>query len=380
MVTQGRAGRQRILGKVLLTSLLLLVPGCTEVLGLGGGEPPTLVWRTPLETRFQTSDEPSVTDGERVYAIAGGMVTFSAHTGEIVWTHRLVRYVPRNPVLRNGRVFAAEQVAFALDAVTGAELWRFTPDSDGALGESTADDRAFYFGTGTHRVYALDQATGSQIWSTDIGPDWKYTGIVLGVSVSGDTVYAAAQQYEAPNGYIATGWIVAMDRNDGRELWRYRSGNGSELRSVSSAPTVAGRYLLASDLHGSSWFAVDRFTGKEVWRIESAPGYVGPVQAPIVVGDVAYLASNDTYVYAADVATGRIRWKTKTPASNHAFAVCGNQVFALWGGMSVLDRRTGRVVYESDTEAYEYPRAGLSVHGDRVFMLGNRAAYAYRCG
>lgn len=328
---------------------------------------------------MQTSDETPVTDGERVYAIAGGMVTFSAHTGEIVWTHRLVRYVPRNPVLRNGRLFAAEQVAFALDAATGRELWRFTPDADGALGESTGDERAFYFGTGTHRVYALDAATGSLLWSTDVGPDWQYTGTVLGVSVSGDTVYAGVRQYNAENGYISTGWIVALDRTTGKELWRYRNGSGNDIRSISAAPTVAGRLLLASDLHGASFFAVDRFTGQEVWRVKGAPGYVGPHESPVAVGDVAYLASNDTYVYAVELQTGRVIWKTKTPASNHAFAVCGERIFVTWQGLSVLDRRTGRTIYQSDEETDEWPQSGFAVHGNRVFVLGNRAAYAYRC-
>ncbi|HEU0013599.1 MAG TPA: PQQ-binding-like beta-propeller repeat protein [Longimicrobium sp.] len=362
-----------------LAFVLVAFVACGDVTGAGRGKAPEVIWRTPLAVRYSTSDQTPAADGERLYAIAGGMVTFSAHTGEIVWTYSLDRYIPSNAVLRNGRVFAAENIAFALDAETGAELWRFTPDEQASHGESTADEHAFYFGTWSHRVYALDQATGALLWSTDIGPDWQYTGIVKGVSVSGDTVYAAAREYTAANGYISNGWIVALDRTTGRELWRYRSGNGSQLRSVSSALTVAGRLLLASDLHGSSFFAVDRFTGQEVWRVESAPGFVGPVQAPVAVGDVAYLASNDEYVYAVELQTGRIIWKTHTPASNNAFVVCDDQIFVTWLGLSVLDRRTGRVLYQSPVDQHDFPTSRFARHGDRVYVLGSAAAYAYRC-
>jgi outer membrane protein assembly factor BamB len=84
-------------------------------------------------------------------------------------------------------------------------------------------------------------------------------------------------------------------------------------------------------------------------------------------------------VYAVELETGRVLWKTKTRASNHSFAVCGDRIFVNWLGLSVLDRRTGRTLYQSDEEATEYPTSGFAVDGSRVFVLGNRAAYAYRC-
>ncbi|HEY7769794.1 PQQ-binding-like beta-propeller repeat protein [Longimicrobium sp.] len=370
----------------MLTSIILLAAalpfaasGCEDIFGGARGGAPPLLWRTPLEAKMSTSDELPATDRERVYAIAGGMVTFDARSGEIVWTYRLTFTVPKNATVRNGRVMAAEGIAFALDASTGKELWRFTPDSHSGFGESTADDRAFYFGTASHRVYALDQNTGALLWSRDLGPDWKYPGHVKGAAVSGDTLYVSAEQFYAQNGYISTGWIFAMDRATGEILWRYQNGEGKDWRTVSSSPTVAGALLLVSDATGNSFFAVDRFTGREVWRVMGAPGKFGPEYSPVVGDGTAYVASADNFVYAVDVQTGQIRWKTRTPASNYGFAVCGSRIFVSWPGLSVLDRTTGRVLYQADEEATEYPTSALVAHGDRVFMLGNRAAYAYRC-
>lgn len=369
----------RIRPGFLVAFSLFAGAACQDILGGSGPGLPSPLWRTPLAVRDQQSDARPAGDGLRLYALAAGVIAFDAQTGAPLWRAALDKYVPSNVVVRDGRVFTAEAFAFAFDAASGRELWRYAPDSEGALGESTADEYAFYFGTRSRRIYALDPSNGVPRWITDVGPDWKYPGIVLGVSVSGDTVYAAVRQYNAENGYISTGWIFALDRPSGRILWSYRNGNGNDIRSVSSAPTVAGRLLLASDLHGNSFFAVDRFTATEVWRVHGAPGYVGPKQAPSVVGEVAYVGSSDTYVYAADLQTGRVLWKTKTPASIRALAVCGDRIFANYLGLAVLDRTTGKLLGRSPDEAAEYPGSGFAVHGDRVFVLGNRAAYAYSC-
>lgn len=379
VVQRPRVCRSRRRWGTLALLALCAAAGCQDILGGSRGSAPELIWRTVHEPRFGPADHPPATDGARVYATPGGMVAYDAATGRIVWTRGLTYTIPRNVLVRDGRVLAAEGVAFALDAATGADVWRFDHDGHSAFSESAADEHAFYIGTDTHRVYALDQSNGSVFWSTDIGPGWQFKGIVTGLSVSGDTVYASAEQFNAENGYISTGWIFGLNRATGAVIWSFRNGNGTDWRTVFGSPTIAGRLLLASDLRGGSFFAVDRFSGHEVWRVEGPPDKFGPNQAPMVIGTAAYVASADNFVYAVDVQTGKIIWKTKTPASNQGFAVCGDRIFVTWLGLSVLDRRTGRTLYQQDEEATEYPTSGFAVHGDRVFVLGNRAAYAYRC-
>ncbi|HEU4457428.1 MAG TPA: PQQ-binding-like beta-propeller repeat protein, partial [Longimicrobium sp.] len=230
-----------------VVALALSAFSCGDATG-AGGDGVSQLWRTPLDDRFATSDERPATDGERVYAIAGGMVTLDADTGGVLWTRALSQTVPRNAVVRGGRVMAAEGIAFALDAATGAELWRFTPEAHGGFGESAVDDHAFYFGTAAHRLHALDQETGRALWTVDLGPDWRHTGVVTGVAVSGDTVYAAAERYDSPNGNLSSGFLFAVDRATGRILWSFRNGTGADERNVSASPAVAGNVLVAGDL------------------------------------------------------------------------------------------------------------------------------------
>lgn len=372
----GRARAPALLG---LAAAVLVGSACQGLTDSPrGGQGVRLLWRTPLDRPDRGFHYPAG-DAERSYALLGGVVAYDAGTGKLAWRSPLSQYMPRNVVHRDGRVLTAETVAFAFDAATGRELWRFRPDSSADFAQSAVDDRAFYVGTRSRRVYALGLADGRSLWSTDIGPDWPFGGIVSGISVSGDTVYATAEKGYAANNHIASGWIVALDRSSGRVLWRYENGRGADLRNFISAPTVAGRLLLASDRKGNAVVAVDRFTGQEVWRVNGAAGYIGFTSPPVAVGDIVYAASGDTHVYAIDLGSGRVQWKTALPGAVEAVTVCGDYVVANFRGIAVLERQSGKLLtkmYDSDDE---FTTSGFAVGGRRVFVLGNKAAYALGC-
>jgi outer membrane protein assembly factor BamB len=357
---------------------------CSKRTGGDNGMPGRdLMWRVPLVGPDVGPSVPAA-DADRLYAVGRGITAYRAADGAHLYTtNRFAYYTPLHVVISRGRTFAAESVAHAYDAGTGRELWHFTPVTHAALGAVAADDGAFYFGTGTtaRRVYALDQETGRELWSTELGPEWEFRGWVKGIAVSGDTVYAGVEQFRAHNGYIASGWLVALDRATGRILWRYSTGTGDDLRNVQSKPVIAGRLLLASDRKGNAAFAVDRFTGQEVWRRQFELPYIGPLDAPIVVGDVVYVGSGDLHVYALELATGSVRWRTLLGGAVEFMAVCANEVFAEYAvGLAVLDRHTGRIRWRGyDGDSDERLTSGLATHGDRVYALGNKYAYAFRC-
>jgi outer membrane protein assembly factor BamB len=380
----GRSGAPALLACV---GLLLWATACKQP----AGDPPAgrlpevggvqVTWRVPL-TEGAALHGPT-TDGERFYADGNRhLEAYDVATGARIWSERPeFRTAPANYVVRNGRVLGAGSQAIALDAKTGRELWRFAPDTTASLGEIAADERALYIGTMSHRVYALGHADGTLLWTRDIGPAWEHRGIIRGISVSGDTVYAGVDQHVTPNGERSIGWIFALDRSTGEVLWKYQEGTGEDERYIGSAPRVAGRLLLAVDYPQNTFIAVDRFTGREVWRVRGDDGYFGAEEPPLVAGDTAYAASNDRHVYAMDVQTGRVLWKTRTPASNSGLAVCGTRLLVNYLGLAVLDRRTGQLLGTmlNDYVTYDYPTTGFAVAGEHAFVTGRKAAYGLRC-
>ena len=374
-------GRLGAPASLLFTLLVFTGASCKDI--IGGREGPgdvQMIWRTSIATGGSGPHSTPATDGERLFAEVGRTIqAFDVRSGALIWSVPRPPNSPANVVVRDGRVFAAGSSILALDAASGRELWQFKPDTTATFGRITVDDYAVYIGTASHRVYALSTTDGTALWSVDIGPEWNYPSVVRGISVSGDTLYIGAEQWRAQNGYIASGWLVALNRYTGAVLWRYSIGSGNERRNVASQPTVAGRLLLASDHFGSSFFAVDRFTGEEVWRVNGDLGFFGPVDPPRVVGDVAYAGSSDTFVYAVALDTGRELWKTRVPASIRAYATCGDRVFANYQGVAVLDRRTGKLLNTMYDRNEEFTTSGFAVHDGRVFVLGTKAVYAFSC-
>lgn len=360
-----------------LAALLLMGLSCGEITA-GGGHGTAVAWRTALSQPAYSFTQPDA-GGGRVFAPYRGVTAFDGADGKVLWTRPLETYAPRNVVLRGNRVYAAETVVFAFDAATGAELWRFRPDSSADIAQTAADDGAVFVGTRSRRVYGLRAADGGVMWSAELGGGWSYGGFVTGLAVSGDTVYAAAERHYAANGYLAAGVLAALDRATGRVLWSYQNGDGTDLRNFISSPTVSGRLLLASDRKGNAIVAVDRFTGREVWRLKGDGAFVGFTTPPIVADGVVYGASGDRYVYAARLETGTLLWKTATPAANDALALCGRHLLAVYQGIAVIDRATGALTSKMLDGDEEFVSSGIAVDGGRAFALGNRAAYGIDC-
>jgi glucose dehydrogenase len=152
---------------------------------------------------------------------------------------------------------------FALNAATGAVLWRFTPTYE-APGVSVGPaGQGFNVGTGGRRpgvaigegkvfagttdgfLYALDQTNGNLLWKTEVAP-WRKGGKVAsapiyvnGLVITGDGAgdnggnSATMQAFAAANGRRVWVWnVIPAPGQPGYDTWS-KNGNGT-------APTLYG--------------------------------------------------------------------------------------------------------------------------------------------
>ena len=305
---------------------------------------------------------------------------FDLNNGSKLWSYRRPAGGPAALVVRGGRLFFVGDTAVALDAATGRELWRYVPDSFAGFSQSDGDADAFYFGSTQHRAYAVRASDGALLWSRDLGPDWPYKGVVRGMTVSGDTVYAVVEHDTGVNGHIGTGDVFALDRRTGAVHWVYRNGDGTRLNIIQSAGRVAGNLLLLSANWDNQYIALDRATGREVWRAAGDFGYGGPQEAPEVSGSVAFTASFDQHAMAIDLTSGRTLWRTNVNNGAFYVAVCGNRLLVNNLGLSVLEAATGRVLGSGyDYSTGESIRTDFVVVGDRAYAFGATDLFAFRC-
>lgn len=346
-----------------------------------------VAWRTPINETAGAigwGGTPAVADGRVVIAEGANISAFESLSGRRVWTTQVRdRNVPVTSgiAIRGAKLFFPDVPSvYSLDAASGRILWKFTPKDQANVAQCIVDDRALYIGTRGHEVYALDISDGHPLWNYDVGKDWDNLGIVQGITESEDTLYVAVSRQLVHNGYLRAAVIVALKRTTGSELWRYQSEG--DHHDIVASPVVAGRFLIGGDQVYNSFFAVDRFTGKEVWRVEGEPGGFGPQNSAYVVGDTAFISSNDRNIYAVDVPTGRIFWRARSGGSFSAGIACGRYVIGNSLGLEIFDRASGKKVADLFRHEYpdlSFPTSHFAQDGKRAYVSGTGALYAVKC-
>jgi outer membrane protein assembly factor BamB len=386
-------------GKMVVTSLAAVVVSAWIILFLPSGAQAAIatlivsglarraadlpiqeLWHKPIQPG---SDPPSctpATDDRYVFVVASDVEAYSIETGQLMWRSPLRNYIPRSLVTAGGRVFVAETTVSALDSVSGRRLWEFTPDANASLGRAATDGNALYFGTASHHLYALSAADGRKLWAVDVAQAWKYPAVVRGLTVWRDELYATLEQWEDEKGRTSTGWLMALNAKNGKIRWRYRAGGPTGQRlGFSSSPVVTSRFVVAGDFLSNAIVALDRQSGHEIWKFQAEPGFAGFPEAPVLIGDILYAGSGDTHVYALDLATGRLIWRSKLPGSVENYAVCGQQLLVNDQELAVLDPLTGQVIQRALNTEQDFATSGPAISRDKAFLSGPKAVYAFRC-
>jgi len=268
------------------------------------------VWK--FETKGTTG---SLTHTEGTPVVVGGKVYFSAgddglycadaETGREVWQYQNGKeplHIDTSVTVADGRVFGGSGynrfVAFAVDAATGKEVWKMELPLR-SFGTPLVRGSNVYYGLGTGRltedlnseaepnrpkettvagmVVCFDAATGVERWKVPL-------------PAAAHTTLAA----DARHLYVACrdGWMYALDRTNGKQLWRVSSG-----LPITSAPVVAtdptGRFPLAVYLAGPTGQVTchDPITGNTYWG-RGIPGLVG--RQCVVQGPPTLLRVGDT--------------------------------------------------------------------------------------
>jgi len=140
------------------------------------------------------------------------------------------RGMEANPIMVDGVLYTSGTTGrvYALNAVTGTEIWSFNPQSDGQVNRYTCCDEVnrgvavwdgmVYVGSLDGRLFGLDAETGAVVWEEDtiIYKDRAYTSSGA-PEVAGDVVVIG----NAGADYDARGYVSAYDLKTGDFRWRF---------------------------------------------------------------------------------------------------------------------------------------------------------------
>ncbi len=221
----------------------------------------------------------------------------NAATGSKIWSFSTNGSILSAPAIDNGLVivsssnmnWAINSNVYALNASTGSLAWNFTGKSRFCASPAIADGMVFV-GSEDGYLYALNESTGVKLWSY-AAKFWSYDGYgyraggyVGSAAVTNGRVYFAA---ENENTSSLTN-IYALEEATGSKIWTYNMSG-----FVNGAVVVAGDevFLTGNDRY---IYALNAETGCEVWKYMTGSGFMS---SPAIANGTVYVGSDDGGLY-----------------------------------------------------------------------------------
>ncbi len=275
----------------------------------------------------------------------GYTYALNALTGKLIWAHYGWNMNMSNPIVVDGRVFVSTGSAYfnyantmlyvqgkrptrgpglnslyALDARTGKKLWVYHFAGE-AMPTAAYEDGYLYIGTGDGHVYKLNAATGKPKWISDIVSFVSMSSPVLG----GNYLFVGGTH---PN------FFYALDKRTGKVVWRMTlpklvaTGMGDCTPAYSDGIVVQQATVQSGDPRmpvANVLLALDAASGRVVWKKEFSQGVIPPAMktaTPMIADGNVFEGSPVTgNYYALDLKNGRELWKVHLGAQIRAGAV-----------------------------------------------------------
>jgi alcohol dehydrogenase (cytochrome c) len=245
----------------------------------------------------------------------------------------------------------------ALDQVNAANVARLTPvwtfqtgDNEGGLQATPiVVDGVMYVSTSHNRVFAIDAATGRELWSYYFQLPKGFTIFYgpwnRGVAVADGRVFLGTLDNH----------VVALDAKNGRELWKVNVEDANQCGcNITAAPLVVKGKVIVGVTGGDSAHrgyvnAFDAKTGRQLWRFWTIPG-PGEKGHETWTGDSWKSGGGATWMTGSyDAELNLTYWSVGNPAAD------------FWGG-----NRKGDNLYTDSVVALDLDTGKLKWHYQQV--------------
>jgi len=207
------------------------------------------------------------------------------------------------------------------------QTWSISGLGEGYGSLSVKGDRVFVQGTrgGASLVFCLNRADGKTVWSTALGAK---------VSQSEGNGPRSTPTVDDNRVYILTenGDLACLNARDGGPVWRkniLKEFGGSNPRwLISESPLIDGdRVIVSPGGRSAGMVALDKMTGKEIWRTKDLSEEAGYSSA--IAADVGGVRTIMNFTSRAAVGVrasdGKLMWRNSSMVN--PYANCSTPVF-----------------------------------------------------
>jgi outer membrane protein assembly factor BamB len=222
------------------------------------------------------------------------LYAIDSKTGQEIWHFETKDIVRSTPAVAEGMVFfgSRDHNVYAVDARTGKLRWKFDTLRE-VVSSPLIAGGVVYIGSRCSDLFALDAATGQVKWQFFYWTSW----VESSARIRDGVLYIGSSDYQQ---------LFAIDATTGRQVWQFDTGG-----SPWSTPAVTGKFVYVGAVgipnldyidHRGAFFAVDRFTGKLVWRYPmtaiAGSRVYGVASSPVVDSGVVFFGGLDGTFYA----------------------------------------------------------------------------------
>ena len=335
-------------------------------------------------------------------------------TKNLIWKTELPSWSGSTPIVWGDRVFVMspspartpeeqepggpEIYILCLAREDGRERWRYKLDEGNRLWRKhnntspspVTDGAHVWVMTGNGVVTCLDM-DGKAVWTRDLQKEYGAFGLYWGYA-SSPILYDSKLIVQVLHGMNTDdpSYLVALDANSGKEVWREERATDALRESPDSYTTPA---LLKRD--GKAQIVVtggdcvtghDPDTGREIWRANGLNpqqrGNYRIVASPVVIDNMIYAPTRRRPLLALSAGgtgdvSGNVVWKWEgagapdvpTPASDGTYFYMVDDR----GLATCLNAKTGAVVWGPERTAQGVVSASPHVADGKVFLLNENA-------
>jgi outer membrane protein assembly factor BamB len=289
---------------------------------------------------------PVTADG-RVFTIdtQSTVRAFDARTGAQAWATQFgVEKANRASLFGGGlafdggRIYATNGIGYvtALDARNGGIIWQVHPGGP-LRGSPTVNGDTLYVMSQDNQIYSLKTSDGSQNWSAAAALEIAGVFGSASPAVGQGTVVAG----------FSSGELNAYRYENGRLVWQDQLSRTSIQTSVASIsdvdanPVIDNGQVIALG-QGGRMVALELISGQRQWELNLAG-----ISTPWVVGDWAFVVTDDARLIAVARGSGKVRWITQLPAFRKEKAKRGPIFYrgpVLAGGRLILVSSEGALI------------------------------------
>ena len=266
-----------------------------------------------------------------------------------------------SPVVADGFVFipSYDGKLYALDEYTGSLIWSFGTGSN-IVATPAVGNGIVYLASKDFTVYALDENTGSVIWRiSNVAPVVSSPVLADGKLFYGTLYSPSAGRAE----------FLALNPQDGTVFWRQTIGDYIEGSAAVSNGLV---FFGIGALSNAVVTALNETTGKSAWNYGTAVATTITTAPSTAYGNV-YVGLDSTRFLALRQATGSLVWSFNTPnGSNATTPAIYNGVVYFGTGRGIVYARnatTGVQIW-----SYTTPTGG-AVTSSPALALGSRSLF-----